>query len=143
VLSVIITFDPALCRVFYVYLRLSSFIKIMHSQPNISALTSVIVTMDINNKVELLEELKEFLDSRRDSYITISTLLDQIAAVQNDSEKLLILKSSGIQKQLQERIDTLNNLCVSKLNGDITENLQHDNQKLTDFREKLNDLLKK
>jgi hypothetical protein len=44
---------------------------------------------------------------------------------------------------LQERIDTLNNLCVSKLNGDITENLQDDNQKLTDFREKLHGLLEK
>jgi hypothetical protein len=99
--------------------------------------------MNINNKVELMEELQEFLNSRRDSYITISTLLDQIAAVQNDSEKLLVLKSSGIQKQLQERIDTLNNLCVSKLNGDITENLQDDNLKLTDFREKLHDLLEK
>jgi hypothetical protein len=99
--------------------------------------------MNINNKVELMEELQEFLDSRRDSYITISTLLDQIAAVQTDSEKLLVLKSSGIQKQLQERIDTLNNLCISKLNGDITENLQDDNQKLTDFREKLHGLLEK
>ena len=98
--------------------------------------------MDINNKVELLEEMQEFLNSRRDSYITISTLLEQIASVQTDSEKLRILKSSGIQKQLQERIDKLNNLCVSKLNGDITENLQDDNQKLTDFREKLHDLLK-
>ncbi len=99
--------------------------------------------MDINNKVELLEEMQEFLSSRMDSYITISTLLDQIAAVQTDSENLLVLKSAGIQKQLQERIDILNNLCVSKLNGDITEKLQDDNQKLTDFRVKLNDLLKK
>ena len=89
-----------------------------------------------------MEELQEFLSSRRDSYITISTLLDQIAAVQTDSEKLLVLKPSGIQKQLQERIDSLNNLCVSKLNGDITENLQDDTQKLTDFREKLHALLK-
>lgn len=89
-----------------------------------------------------MEELQEFLSSRRDSYITISTLLDQIAAVQTDSEKLLVLKPSGIQKQLQERIDSLNNLCVSKLNGDITENLQDDNQKLTDFRKKLHALLK-
>ena len=99
--------------------------------------------MDINNKVKLLEEMQEFLNSRKDSYNTISELLNQIAAVQTDSEKLLVLKSSGIQKQLQERIDSLNNLCVSKLNGDITENLQNDNQKLTDFREKLHDLLKK
>ena len=99
--------------------------------------------MDINNKVKLLEEMQEFLNSRKDSYITISTLLDQIASVQTDSaEKLLVLKSSGIQKQLQERIDTLNNLCVSKLNSDITENLQDDNQKLTDFRAKLHELLK-
>lgn len=128
---------------FFIYICLTSFNKTRHSQPNISVLTSVIVTMNINNKVELMEELQEFLDSRRDSYITISTLLDQIAAVQTDSEKLLVLKSSGIQKQLQERIDTLNNLCISKLNGDITENLQDDNQKLTDFREKLHDLLEK
>ena len=98
--------------------------------------------MDINNKVELLEEMQEFLNSRRDSYITISTLLEQIASVQSDSEKLRILKSSGLQKQLQERVDKLNDLCVSKLNGDITENLQDDNQKLTDFREKLHDLIK-
>ncbi len=98
--------------------------------------------MDINNKVKLLEEMQEFLDSRKDSYNTISALLNQIAAVQTDSEKLLILKSSGIQKQLQKRINTLNNLCVSKLNSDITENLQDDNQKLSDFREKLHDLLK-
>jgi predicted house-cleaning noncanonical NTP pyrophosphatase (MazG superfamily) len=98
--------------------------------------------MDINNKVKLLEEMQEFLDSRKDSYNTISELLNQIAAVQTDSEKLLILKSSGIQKQLQKRINTLNNLCVSKLNNDITENLQDDNQRLSDFREKLHDLLK-
>ena len=98
--------------------------------------------MDINNKVELLEELQEFLDSRRDNYITISTLLDQIAAVQTDSEKIFVPKSSEIQKQLQERIDTLNTLCISKLNGDITENLQNDNQKLTDFGKKIYDLLK-
>ena len=98
--------------------------------------------MDINNKVKLLEEMQEFLNSRKDSYNTISELLNQIAAVQTDSEKLLILKSSGIQKQLQKRINTLNNLCVSKLNNDITENLQDDNQKLSDFREKLHDLLK-
>ena len=87
-----------------------------------------------------MEELQEFLNSRRDSYITISTFLDQIAAVQNDSKMILALKSPGIQKQLQERIDTLNNLCISKLNGDISENLQDDNQKLTDFREKLHNL---
>jgi len=98
--------------------------------------------MNINNKVELMEEIQEFLSSRRDSYITISMLLDQITTVQTDSEKLLVLESSGIQKQLQERIDSLNNLCVSKLNGDITENLQDDNQRLTDYREKLHDLLK-
>lgn len=98
--------------------------------------------MDIHNKVKLLEEMQEFLNSRKDSYNTISALLDQLAAVQTDSEKLLILKSSGIQKQLQKRINTLNNLCVSKLNNDITENLQDDNQKLSDFREKLHDLLK-
>jgi len=98
--------------------------------------------MDINNKVKLLEEMQEFLNSRKDSYNTISELLNQIAAVQTDSEKLLILKSSGIQKQLQKRINTLNNLCVSKLNNDITENLQDDNQRLSDFREKLHDLLK-
>ena len=99
--------------------------------------------MDINNKVKLLEEIQEFLDSRRDSYITISTLLDQITAVQTDSEKLLALRSVEVQKKLQERINTLNNLCVSKLNSDITENLQDDNQKLTDFREKLHNLLNK
>ena len=98
--------------------------------------------MDINNKVELLEELQEFLNSRRDNYITISTLLDQIAAVQTDSKKIFVPKSSEIQKQLQERIDTLNTLCISKLNGDITENLQDDNQKLTDFEKKIYDLLK-
>lgn len=98
--------------------------------------------MDINNKVELLEEIQEFINSRRDNYITISALLDQIASVKTDSEKILILKSSGIHKQLQKKIDALNNLCVSKLNGDITENLQDDNQKLTDFRKKLNELIK-
>lgn len=98
--------------------------------------------MDINNKVELLEELQEFLNSRRDNYITISTLLDQIAAVQTDSEKIFVPKSSEIQKQLQERIDTLNTLCISKLNGNITENLQNDNQKLTNFGKKIYDLLK-
>jgi len=99
--------------------------------------------MNINNKIDLMEELQKFLNSRRDSYVTISSFLDQITAVQNDSEKLLVLKSPGIQKQLQERIDTLNNLCISKLNADISENLQNDNQKLTDFQEKLHDLLKK
>ncbi len=98
--------------------------------------------MDINNKVVLLEELQEFLNSRKVNYIAISRLLDKFATVQTDSEKLLILKSEGVQRQLQEEIGYLNELCISKLNGDITDNLQTDKQKLDEYRSKLYDLLK-
>ena len=109
---------------------------------SISVQLSVIVKMDINNKVVLLEELQEFLNSRKVSYIAISRLLDQIATVQTDSKKLFILKSEDIQRQLHEGIGSLNDLCISKLNGDITDNLQADNQKLDEYRSKLFDLLK-
>jgi predicted house-cleaning noncanonical NTP pyrophosphatase (MazG superfamily) len=71
--------------------------------------------MDINNKIVLLEELQEFLNSRKVNYIAISRLLDKIATVQTDSEKLLILKSEGVQRQLQEGMGSLNDLCISKL----------------------------
>ncbi|MFB3147053.1 MAG: hypothetical protein ACE10J_00115 [Thermodesulfobacteriota bacterium] len=98
--------------------------------------------MDINNKVALLEELQEFMNSRKVSYIAISRLLDKIATVQTDSQKLLILQSEGVQRQLQEEIGFLNELCISKLNGDITDNLQTDKQKLDEYRSKLYDLLK-
>ena len=109
---------------------------------SISAQISVIVKMDINNKVMLLEELQEFLNNRLVTYIAISRLLDQIATVQTDSEKLLILKSADVQRQLQEGIESLNDLCISKLNGDITDSLRVDNQKLEEYRSKLFDLLK-
>ncbi len=109
---------------------------------SISVQISVIVKMDINNKIVLLEELQEFLNSRKVNYIAISRLLDKFATVQTDSEKLLILKSEGVQRQLQEGIGSLNDLCISKLNGDITDNLQADNQKLDEYRDKLYDLLK-
>lgn len=109
---------------------------------SISVQISVIVKMDINNKVALLEELQEFMNSRKVSYIAISRLLDKIATVQTDSQKLLILQSEGVQRQLQEEIGFLNELCISKLNGDITDNLQTDKQKLDEYRSKLYDLLK-
>ena len=98
--------------------------------------------MDINKKVALLEELQEFLNSRKDNYITISKLLDQIATVQTDSEKLLILKSEVVRREVREEMAFLNDLCISKLNGDITDNLQADNQKLDEYRDKLYDLLR-
>lgn len=109
---------------------------------SISVQISVIVKMDINNKVALLEELQEFMSSRKVSYIAISRLLDKIATVQTDSQKLLILQSEGVQRQLQEEIGFLNELCISKLNGDITDNLQTDKQKLDEYRSMLYDLLK-
>ena len=109
---------------------------------SISVQISVIVKMDIRNKIALLEELKEFLNSRKVSYIAICRLLDKIATVQTDSQKLLILKPEDVQRQLQEGIVSLNELCISKLNGDITDNLQADNQKLDEYRSKLYDLLK-
>ena len=99
--------------------------------------------MDINNKVLLLEELQEFLNNRKDSYIAISRLLDKITIAQSDSEKLLILKSEGVRRELQEGMASLNDLCISKLNGDITDNLQADNQKFDEYRDKLHDLLKR
>lgn len=99
--------------------------------------------MDINNKVLLLEELQEFLNNRKDSYIAISRLLDKITMAQSDSEKLLILKSEGVRRELQEGMASLNDLCISKLNGDIKDNLQADNQKFDEYRGKLHDLLKR
>ena len=39
--------------------------------------------MDINNKVALLEELQEFMNSRKVSYIANSRLLDKIAYCTN------------------------------------------------------------
>ena len=109
---------------------------------SISFQVSVIVKMDINNKIVLLEELQEFLNSRKVNYIAISRLLDKIATVQTDSQKLLILQSEGVQRQLHKEIGFLNELCISKLNGDITDNLQTDKQKLDEYRSKLYDLLK-
>jgi len=96
--------------------------------------------MNINKIVALLGEIYQFLSSHKVSFATvISHILKEIASAQTDREKLLVIESA--KKELQGGMGSLNDVWICKENGNITNNEQGDNQKLEEYRVRLQGML--
>lgn len=105
------------------------------------ALFSQLNGEDIHDLNTLLVDLYNFLISRDVNFAeSISVLLDEIASVQTDSEKLCIINSRDTELLLRGGTGSLNDLVICALQNHITANEEADNQILNKYRDKIGKL---
>ena len=107
--------------------------KALYSQLNIE---------DINELNTILVNLHDFLNRRNVVTLAeaISGLLNEIALVQSDSEKLCIINSRNTELLLRGGVGSLINLCICALDDHITENEKIDNKRLAKHKDRLGEL---
>jgi hypothetical protein len=71
--------------------------------------------------------------------VVISQILDEISNATTDANKLLIIENA--REQLQGGMGSLNDIWICKDNGHLTDDEESDNQKLEEFRVRLQDLM--
>lgn len=105
------------------------------------ALFSQLNSEDINELNTLLTDLRDFLISRDVNFAeSVSVLLDEIASVQTDIDKLCIINSRDTELLLRGGTESLNHLVICALNNHITANEKADNQTLNKYRDKIGEL---